>query len=104
MTGAVTPSDRPVRHELHPLELLSMAGRTLRAEPARVVVPAIVIFALDALQGTIFTQLAVDHLGLESVGLRVRLRRVDVGPDLLQRHARAHGRRRGTQRAPAADR
>jgi hypothetical protein len=31
------------------------------------VVPALVIFALDALQGTIFTQLAVDHLGLESV-------------------------------------
>jgi hypothetical protein len=44
-----------------------MAWRTLRAEPARVVVPALVIFALDALQGTIFTQLAVDHLGLESV-------------------------------------
>lgn len=59
--------DRQVRHELHPLELLAMAGRTLRAEPARVVVPALVIFSLDALQGTIFTQLAVDHLGLESV-------------------------------------
>jgi hypothetical protein len=67
MTGAVTPGGRPVRHQLHPLELLSMAWRTLRAEPARVVVPALVIFALDALQGTIFTQLAVDHLGLESV-------------------------------------
>ncbi len=70
MTGAVTPAGRPVRrdrHELHPLELLAMAWRTLRSEPARVVVPAIVIFALDALQGTIFTQLAVDHLGLESV-------------------------------------
>jgi len=67
MTGAATPGGRPVRHQLHPLELLSMAWRTLRAEPARVVVPALVIFALDALQGTIFTQLAVDHLGLESV-------------------------------------
>lgn len=67
MTGAVTPGGRPVRHQLHPLELLSMAWRTLCAEPARVVVPALVIFALDALQGTIFTQLAVDHLGLESV-------------------------------------
>jgi hypothetical protein len=67
MSGAVTPAGRPVRHQLHPLELLAMAGRTLRAEPARVVVPALVIFALDALQGTIFTQLAVDHLGLESV-------------------------------------
>jgi hypothetical protein len=67
MTGAVTPNDRPARHELHPLELIAMAGRTLRAEPARVVIPAVVIFSLDALQGTIFTQLAVDHLGLESV-------------------------------------
>jgi hypothetical protein len=67
MSGAVTPAGRPVRHQLHPLELLAMARRTLRAEPARVVVPALVIFALDALQGTIFTQLAVDHLGLESV-------------------------------------
>jgi hypothetical protein len=67
MTDGSTPPERPVRHELHPLELLAMAGRTLRAEPVRVVVPALVIFALDALQGTIFTQLAVDRLGLESV-------------------------------------
>ena len=67
MTEAATPEGSPVRHELHPLELLSMAWRTLRAEPARVVVPALVIFALDALQGTIFTELADDHLGLESV-------------------------------------
>ncbi len=104
MTGAVTPGDRPVRHELHPLELLSMAGRTLPAEPARVVVPAIVIFGLDALQGTIFTQLAVEHLGLESLAVVFVYGASDVGPDLLQRHARAHGRRGGTQRAPAADR
>jgi hypothetical protein len=67
MTGAPTPGARPVRHHLHPIELLSMAWRTLRRNPGRVVVPALVIFALDALQGTIFTQLAVDHLGLESV-------------------------------------
>lgn len=67
MTVAGAPGDRPVRHELHPLELLSMAWRTLRAEPARVVVPALVIFALDALQGTIFEQLAAERLGLESV-------------------------------------
>jgi hypothetical protein len=69
MTDAV-PSVGPVRpdrHELHPLELLAMAWRTLRLEPARVVVPALVIFGLDALQGTVFTELAVDHLGLESV-------------------------------------
>lgn len=44
-----------------------MAWRTLCAEPRRVVFPALVIFAVDALQGTIFTELAVDHLGLESV-------------------------------------
>jgi hypothetical protein len=44
-----------------------MAGRTLRLQPTRVVVPALVIFGLDALQGTFFTELAVDHLGLESV-------------------------------------
>ncbi len=67
MTNAVTPGGRPVRHDLHPLELLSMAWRTLRAEPGRVVIPAVIIFALDALQGTIFTELAVDRLGLESV-------------------------------------
>jgi UPF0716 family protein affecting phage T7 exclusion len=36
-------------------------------EPARVVVPALVIFALDALQGTLYTELAVDHLGWESI-------------------------------------
>jgi hypothetical protein len=67
MTEAVASGGQPERHQLHPLELLSMAGRTFRAEPARVVVPALIIFSLDALQGTIFTQLAVDHLGLESV-------------------------------------
>ncbi len=33
----------------------------------RVIVPAIVIFGLDAIQGTVFTELAVDHLGFESV-------------------------------------
>jgi len=44
-----------------------MAWRTARAEPARVVVPALVIFALDAVAGTIYTELSVDHLGLESL-------------------------------------
>jgi hypothetical protein len=67
MTDALSSGARPVRHQLHPIELLSMAWRTLRANPGRVVLPAVVIFALDALQGTIFTELAVDHLGLESV-------------------------------------
>ena len=44
-----------------------MAWRTFRREPARVVVPALVIFALDALQGTFYTEVAVDRLGWESV-------------------------------------
>jgi hypothetical protein len=57
----------PPRHRLHPLELLSMAWRTFRKEPARVVVPALVIFALDALQGTFYTEVAVDRLGWESL-------------------------------------
>jgi hypothetical protein len=61
------PKGRPPRHRLHPLELTSMAWRTFRMEPARVIVPALVIFALDALQATFFTEVAVDHLGWESV-------------------------------------
>jgi hypothetical protein len=44
-----------------------MAARTARAEPMRVFVPAIVIFALDAFATTTFTELSVDHHGLESV-------------------------------------
>jgi hypothetical protein len=60
-------AQRPSRHRLHPLELSSMAWRTFRREPARVVVPALVIFAFDALQGTFYTEVAVDRLGWESV-------------------------------------
>jgi hypothetical protein len=52
---------------LHPLELLSMGLRTLRLEPGRVIVPALVIFGLDAFQSTWFTDIATDHLGWESV-------------------------------------
>jgi len=55
------------RHPLHPLELLSMAWRTGRLEPARVLVPALVIFGLDAFQSTWFTEISTDHLGLESL-------------------------------------
>lgn len=44
-----------------------MAWRTFRLEPGRVVVPALVIFGLDALQGTFYTVVAVDHLGWESL-------------------------------------
>src|SRR5580700_264181 len=58
---------RAPRHRLHPLELLSMAWWTFRKEPARVVVPALVIFGLDAIQGTFYTVVAVDHLGWESL-------------------------------------
>jgi hypothetical protein len=57
----------PSRHPLHPLELLSMAWRTARLEPARVVVPGLVIFGLDAFQSTWFTEVSVDHLGFESL-------------------------------------
>ena len=57
----------PGRHLLHPLELASMAWRTFKAEPARVIVPGLVIFGLDAFQGTLYTELAVDHLGVESL-------------------------------------
>jgi hypothetical protein len=44
-----------------------MAWRTLRVEPWRVVIPALVIFGLDAIEGTLFTKLSVDHLGIESL-------------------------------------
>jgi hypothetical protein len=57
----------PPRHRLHPLELMSMAWHTFRKEPARVVVPGLVIFGLDALQGTLYTEVAVDRLGWESL-------------------------------------
>ncbi len=55
------------RYPLHPLEILSMALRTGRLEPARVLLPAVVIFGLDAFQSTWFTEISTDHLGLESV-------------------------------------
>jgi hypothetical protein len=58
---------RPARHQLHPLELISMAWRTLKAEPGRVLIPAAVIFGLDAVNGVFFTKIATDHLGLESI-------------------------------------
>jgi hypothetical protein len=44
-----------------------MAWRTFKAEPGRVIVPGVVIFGLDALQSTLYTELAVDHLGWESL-------------------------------------
>jgi hypothetical protein len=65
MTGS-SPRIRPKRHRLHPLELISMAWRTFKAEPGRVIIPGLVIFGIDALQGTLYTILAVDHLGIES--------------------------------------
>jgi hypothetical protein len=44
-----------------------MAWRTAKKEPARVIVPAVVIFGLDAIESTFFTEVAVDHLGLASI-------------------------------------
>jgi hypothetical protein len=66
---SVRPVQRhhPDRHPLHPVELLLMAWRTLRLEPARIIVPALVIFGLDAFQSTWFTEIATEHLGWESV-------------------------------------
>jgi hypothetical protein len=66
-TDRSVQAEKPPRHRLHPLELTSMAWRTARMEPARVIVPALVIFGLDAIEGTFFTEVAVDHLGLESL-------------------------------------
>jgi hypothetical protein len=58
---------KSARHPLHPLELISMARRTFRLEPGRVLVPAVVIFGLTAIQGTWLTEISVDHLGFGSV-------------------------------------
>ncbi len=57
----------PSRPSLHLLELVAVAWRTARMEPARVIVPGLVIFGLDAIQGTFYTEVAVDHLGIGSV-------------------------------------
>ncbi len=64
---------RPDRHPLHPVELLLMAWRTVKLEPGRVIVPALVIFGLDAFQSTFFTEISTDHLGLESLSTVVFL-------------------------------
>jgi hypothetical protein len=58
---------RPLKHRLHPLELIAMAWRTLKAEPGRVLVPAAVIFGLEAINGVFFAKIATDHLGFESI-------------------------------------
>jgi hypothetical protein len=55
-----------VRHPLHPLELAKMAWRTARTEPARVIVPALVIFGLDAIQGTFYTEISSERFGWEA--------------------------------------
>src|SRR5580692_6590390 len=65
--GGADPAQTPARHRLHPLELLAMSWRTAKMEPARVIVPGLIIFGLDAIQGTFYTEVAVDHLGIESV-------------------------------------
>ena len=58
---------RPPRHRLHPLTLAATSWRTAKMEPARVIVPGLVIFGLDAIQGTFYTEIAVDHLGIGSI-------------------------------------
>jgi hypothetical protein len=44
-----------------------MSWRTLKAEPGRVLVPAALIFGLEAFSGVFFTKIATDNLGLESI-------------------------------------
>jgi hypothetical protein len=58
---------RTARHRLHPLVLMAVSWRTAKMEPARVIVPGLVIFGLDAVQGTFYTEVAVDHLGVGSL-------------------------------------
>jgi hypothetical protein len=58
---------KPPRHPLHPLQLVATAWRTAKMEPARIIVPGLIIFGLDAIQGTFYTEIAVDHLGVGSI-------------------------------------
>jgi hypothetical protein len=74
VTGAAAPDPVPMSDlsparypPPHPVELLRMAARTARAEPGRVLLPAVVIFGLDAVSDTGFNELSADHLGLESL-------------------------------------
>jgi hypothetical protein len=62
-----SPHSKPPRHRLHPLTLAATSWRTAKMEPARVIVPGLVIFGLDAIQGTFYTEVAVDHLGVGSL-------------------------------------
>jgi hypothetical protein len=68
--GAGSDAD-PAR--VTPLDLLRMAVRTARAEPARVFLPAVLIFGLDAVNSTYFTEVSVDHLGDESLAAAAAL-------------------------------
>jgi len=65
MTGAEGTAAAPA--DVSPGHLVRMALRTVRAEPARVLLPALVVFALDAWADTGFTELSTDHLHLESL-------------------------------------
>ena len=80
-----------------------MAWRTAGLEPARVLVPALVIFGLDAFQSTFFTEIAVDHLGLVRP-TAVVFGVLDARAHVLQRHARASRRLGRAQRDAPADR
>jgi hypothetical protein len=59
--------------KVSPLVVFRMAYRTAGAEPGRVLLPAFVIFGLDAVSTTFFTELSTDHLGFESVAAFVVL-------------------------------
>jgi hypothetical protein len=47
--------------------LLRMAWRTIKVEPLRVLVPALLVFGADAFATTGFTELSADHLGYDSL-------------------------------------
>ncbi len=59
--------------KISPLVVFRMAYRTAGAEPGRVLFPALFIFGLDAVSTTFFTEVSVDHLGIESVAAVVVL-------------------------------
>jgi hypothetical protein len=50
-----------------PGQLLHMARRTLRMEPGRVLVPAVVVFGIDAIANTELTEISANHHGFESL-------------------------------------
>ena len=55
---AMKPPPAPLASR-SPREVVAMALRTAMAEPARVFLPALVIFGLDAINSTFFTEVEI---------------------------------------------